>query len=164
MPLSIPPTPCLNHILSRIPSVLQGVPSLLQVCLLWFVPESPRCKHIFSFHFLSPKLKIFTGLLSQNRDAEAISILGKYHANGNTSDPLVVLEYQEIREAMILEKEIAGETSYLSLFKSTGNLKRMRIIIALGFFSQWSGNGLFSYYLNEIFQVCFCDFVSRSSF
>lgn len=57
---------------------------------------------------------------------------------------------------MILEKEIAGETSYISLFKSTGNLKRMRIIIALGFFSQWSGNGLFSYYLNEIFQVRGC--------
>jgi hypothetical protein len=91
--------------------------------------------------------------LSQNRDAEAIEILGKYHANGNTSDPLVVLEYQEIREALALEKEMAGETSYLSLFKSLGNLKRMRIIIALGFFSQWSGNGLFSYYLNEIFKV-----------
>lgn len=94
--------------------------------------------------------------MSQNRDAEAINILGKYHANGNPSDPLVVLEYQEIREAMILEKEIAGETSYLTLFKSAGNLKRMRIIIALGFFSQWSGNGLFSYYLNEIFQVSGC--------
>lgn len=119
----------------RIPSVLQALPSLIQVCLLWFVPESPRW------------------LLSQNRDAEAINILGKYHANGNTSDPLVVLEYQEIREALILEKEIAGEISYLSLFKSRGNLKRMRIIIALGFFSQWSGNGLFSYYLNEIFKT-----------
>ncbi|CAE6536276.1 unnamed protein product [Rhizoctonia solani] len=88
-----------------------------------------------------------------NRDAEAIEILGKYHANGNTSDPLVVLEYQEIREALILEKEMAGEVSYLSLFKSPGNLKRMRIIIALGFFSQWSGNGLFSYYINEIFKT-----------
>ncbi|CAE6472985.1 unnamed protein product [Rhizoctonia solani] len=118
---------------TRIPSLLQGVPSLIQVGLLWFVPESPRW------------------LLSQNRDAEAIEILGKYHANGNTSDPLVVLEYQEIREALILEKEIAGEVSYLTLFKSVGNLKRMRIIIALGFFSQWSGNGLFSYYINEIF-------------
>jgi hypothetical protein len=48
---------------------------------------------------------------------------------------------------------MAGEVSYFTLFKSVGNLKRMRIIIALGFFSQWSGNGLFSYYLNEIFQV-----------
>ncbi|KAG8679794.1 hypothetical protein FRC09_018708, partial [Ceratobasidium sp. 395] len=99
------------------------------------------------------ELSVPIGLLSQNRDAEAINTLGKYHANGNTSDPLVVLEYQEIREALALEKEIAGETSYLSLFKSTGNLKRMRIIIALGFFSQWSGNGLFSYYLNEIFKT-----------
>ncbi|ELU40693.1 hexose transporter [Rhizoctonia solani AG-1 IA] len=89
-----------------------------------------------------------------NRDAEAIEILGKYHANGNTSDPLVVLEYQEIREALILEKEISGEVSYFTLFKSVGNLKRMRIIIALGFFSQWSGNGLFSYYINEIFKAC----------
>ncbi|CAE6478061.1 unnamed protein product [Rhizoctonia solani] len=92
-------------------------------------------------------------LLSQNRDAEAIEILGKYHANGNTSDPLVVLEYQEIREALILEKEMAGEVSYFTLFRSVGNLKRMRIIIALGFFSQWSGNGLFSYYINEIFKT-----------
>ena len=28
----------------------------------------------------------------------------------------------------------------------------MRIIIALGFFSQWSGNGLVSYYLNKVFD------------
>ncbi|KAB5596153.1 Lactose permease [Ceratobasidium theobromae] len=124
-----------SYNLDRIPSVLQGLPSLIQVCLLWFVPESPRW------------------LLSQNRDSEAIEILGKYHANGNPSDPLVVLEYQEIREALALEKEIAGEITYMSLFKSRGNLRRMRIIIALGFFSQWSGNGLFSYYLNEIFKT-----------
>ena len=38
----------------------------------------------------------------------------------------------------------------------------MRIIIALGFFSQWSGNGLFSYYLNEIFQVR--DYVSERGY
>ena len=28
----------------------------------------------------------------------------------------------------------------------------MRIIVALGFFSQWSGNGLVSYYLNKVFN------------
>jgi hypothetical protein len=28
----------------------------------------------------------------------------------------------------------------------------MRIIIALAFFSQWSGNGLVSYYLNKVFD------------
>lgn len=29
----------------------------------------------------------------------------------------------------------------------------MRIIIALAFFSQWSGNGLVSYYLNKVFDT-----------
>jgi len=29
----------------------------------------------------------------------------------------------------------------------------MRVIIALGFFSQWSGNGLVSYYINIILEV-----------
>lgn len=28
----------------------------------------------------------------------------------------------------------------------------MRIIVALAFFSQWSGNGLVSYYLNKVFD------------
>jgi len=147
---------------TRIPSLLQGLPSLIQVCLLWFVPESPRCK-VLEQTLRTSIDEVITGLLSQNRDAEAIEILGKYHANGNTSDPLVVLEYQEIREALILEKEMAGEVSYLTLFRSSGNLKRMRIIIALGFFSQWSGNGLFSYYINEIFKVCGVNGVTNRS-
>ncbi|KZP15424.1 hypothetical protein FIBSPDRAFT_867167 [Athelia psychrophila] len=30
-----------------------------------------------------------------------------------------------------------------------GNRKRMRIVVALAFFSQWSGNGLVWYYLND---------------
>ena len=29
----------------------------------------------------------------------------------------------------------------------------MRIIVALAFFSQWSGNGLVSYYLNKVFDA-----------
>jgi MFS family permease len=32
-------------------------------------------------------------------------------------------------------------------------LKRLRIILALAFFSQWSGNGLVSYYLNRVFDA-----------
>lgn len=36
------------------------------------------------------------------------------------------------------------------MFNTPGNRKRMRIIIAIAFFSQWSGNGLASYYLNQI--------------
>jgi hypothetical protein len=43
--------------------------------------------------------------------------------------------------------------SYLSLFRTPGNRRRMRVIIALGIFSQWSGNGLVSYYINIVLEV-----------
>ncbi|KAG8912295.1 hypothetical protein FRC00_004838, partial [Tulasnella sp. 408] len=60
-------------------------------------------------------------------------------------------EYHEIKEAIELEEEI-GQISWLALFRTPGNRRRMRIIIALGFFCQWSGNGLVSYYINLILE------------
>lgn len=63
-------------------------------------------------------------------------------------DPLVQYEYNEIKAALAAEKEANATSSYKSLFTTRGNLRRMRIIIAIAFFSQWSGNGVVSYYLN----------------
>jgi len=116
----------------RIPSLLQALPSILQLILIWGIPESPRY------------------LVKKGKDERALRILTKYHANGNRDDPLIEFEYNEIKEAIALEERLAKSTSYLQLFNSKGNLKRMRIIIAIAFFSQWSGNGLISYYLNLI--------------
>jgi sugar porter (SP) family MFS transporter len=116
----------------RIPSVLQAVPSLLQVLCIWWVPESPRW------------------LISQGKDEQAIEVLAKYHANGNEHDPLVQYEYNEIKEALTLEKEISKSTSYVTLLATPGNRRRLRVIVGLGLFSQWSGNGLVSYYLSII--------------
>lgn len=49
----------------RLPSLLQGLPSAIQVCLLVFAPESPRW------------------LLSKGRDKQALQTLAYYHADGN---------------------------------------------------------------------------------
>lgn len=68
-------------------------------------------------------------------------------------DPLVQYEFEEIRAAIGLESTVASSVGYLSLFKSKGNLKRLRIIVAIAFFSQWSGNGLVSFYLNKVFDA-----------
>ncbi|EEB89192.1 hypothetical protein MPER_12736, partial [Moniliophthora perniciosa FA553] len=65
-------------------------------------------------------------------------------------DPLVRYEFEEIKAAIEFDRTVAANVGYKSLFTTKGNLKRMRIIIALAFFSQWSGNGLPSYYLNRI--------------
>ena len=49
----------------RIPSALQGVPSVLQFALVFFCPESPRF------------------LVSKGREEEALDTLAYYHADGN---------------------------------------------------------------------------------
>ena len=48
-----------------------------------------------------------------------------------------------------MEKQ-AQAFGYLDFFRTAGNRHRLLIIITIGIFSQWSGNGLVSYYLNII--------------
>jgi MFS family permease len=116
----------------RIPSILQALSSVIQIgCMFWIV-ESPRW------------------LVSKDRIDEARGIIIKYHANGDPSDPIVIVELEEIREALRLEKQINAGSSYLAFFQTKGNRLRFCIILAVGFFSQWSGNGLISYYLTLI--------------
>ncbi|KAF8591697.1 general substrate transporter [Ramaria rubella] len=116
----------------RIPSALQGIPSLIQLILIWWLPESPRY------------------LVSKGRRAEALQTLAYYHANGNDEDPLVEYEFEEIKAALLVERVVSSNVGWKSLFKTKGNRRRMRVIIAIAFFSQWSGNGLLSYYLAKV--------------
>lgn len=48
-----------------------------------------------------------------------------------------MFEYTQILSALRMEREIYRQTSYLTLFKTPGNRKRMLIVIAIGLFSQW---------------------------
>ncbi|KAF9787904.1 hexose transporter [Thelephora terrestris] len=119
----------------RIPSALQGIPSILQLALLWFGPESPRW------------------LMSKGREAEALQVLAYYHADGNKEDPLVQFEYEEIKAAIDLDRAVADTVGWMSLINTPGNRKRLTIVVAIAWFSQWSGNGLVSYYLNQVFET-----------
>ena len=116
----------------RIPSYLQGLSSVIQILSCYFIEESPRW------------------LVNNDREDKAKELIIKDHTNGDASDYMVLVELEEIREALRLEKEALETTSYMSFFKTKGNRHRFFIILAVGFFSQWSGNGLISYYLTLI--------------
>ncbi|PAV15208.1 hexose transporter [Pyrrhoderma noxium] len=118
----------------RLPSLLQGLPSAIQVLLVCFAPESPRW------------------LVAKGRDAQALKTLAYYHADGNENDPLVQYEFEEIKAAIGVERSVVSNVGW-SAFLKRGNLKRLRIIVAIAFFSQWSGNGLVSFYLNKVFDA-----------
>jgi MFS family permease len=98
-----------------------------------FLPESPRW------------------LIYKDRAEEALAILVKYHGNGNPEDELVQAEYFEIVETLRLEKETRSKGIKL-FFETKGNRRRLLILLSVGMFGQWSGNGLVSYYLAKILK------------
>ncbi|CAL1699477.1 unnamed protein product [Somion occarium] len=116
----------------RIPSILQGIVPGCQFLLIWFAPESPRF------------------LISKGKEAQALKILAYYHSDGDEQDPLVQFEFQEIKAAIDLDRTVSSNVGWKSLVATPGNRRRMVIIVAIAFFSQWSGNGLVSYYLKDV--------------
>ncbi|KAI0654387.1 hexose transporter [Cubamyces menziesii] len=124
-----------NHWSWRIPSLLQAIPSVFQFFLIWFVPESPRF------------------LISKGKEQQALHILAYYHADGDEQDPLVQYEFQEIKTAIRIDQETQKNVGWKALVATKGNRRRMLIIVAIAWFSQWSGNGLVSYYLNKVFDT-----------
>lgn len=113
---------------------LQVLPSLIQLCGIWWIPESPRY------------------LINKDRHEEALHILSKWHAGGDVNNATVQFEFREIKETIKIQKENERATSYRDFFRTKGNRWRLAIIISLGVISQYSGNALFSNYMDTIYQ------------
>ncbi|CEL03716.1 Putative Cellodextrin transporter CdtD [Aspergillus calidoustus] len=118
----------------RVPCLLQGAPSICQLVFIWMVPESPRW------------------LVSKGRIQEAKKVLAYVHAQGDEDDELVNVEFDEIQQTIAMEKELEGN-SWAEFWSTPGNRHRLIILVSIGFFSQWSGNGIVSYFLPEVLKL-----------
>jgi sugar porter (SP) family MFS transporter len=114
-------------------TLCQGVPSLIQIVFLKWVPESPRW------------------LIANERYEEALNILAKYHANGDRDNITVQFEWQEIKETLRLE-HAAAKSSYLDFMRTKGNRYRLMLLVAMGVISQYSGNAIISNYSNLLYN------------
>ena len=113
---------------------LQVVPSFIQFCGIWFLPESPRF------------------LINKDRHEEALRTLAEWHAGGDVNNATVQFEFREIKETIRIQKEIDQGTKFIDFFRTRGNRWRLAIIMSLGVISQYSGNAIFSNYMNVIYR------------
>lgn len=119
----------------RLPSLLQILLPALAFPGLFMAPESPRW------------------LVSMDRHEEAANSIAKHHAGGDLTSPLVQFENEEITNTIKTEQLAHANSSYADMLKTKGNRWRLLISATLGIYSQWSGNGVVSYYLALVLET-----------
>ncbi|RIB05796.1 sugar transporter [Gigaspora rosea] len=118
----------------QIPLGVQCIPAVLLAIGTTILPFSPRW------------------LLDHDRDDEALIVLSKLRANGDKNDPIVIEEFNEIKETVRFEREL-GAKSYLELVKRGPENIRKRVIlgVAIQAFQQLTGMNAIMYYAPQIF-------------
>lgn len=118
----------------RLPLLCQCFPAIILCSVVWFLPESPRW------------------LIANSRDDEARAILVKYHGNGDPSHPIVELEWEEMHRDIQTDASDKRWWDYSELFKTRSARRRMFMVILMGVFGQFSGNGL-GYFNLSIYEL-----------
>lgn len=119
----------------RTPSLLQLVPTMCQVIFMPWCPESPRW------------------LVSKDRHEEALEVIKKYHSEGDNGEEYVRLEYAEVQATLAQEKENVSRFVWADVFRDPPMRRRFLLAAVVGFFTQWSGNGLISFYMKKVLNL-----------
>lgn len=110
----------------------QFIPAFFLIIGLPFLPRSPRW------------------LAKVGRDREAIEVLARIQASGDTTDPLVIAEWEEISTTLLAERE-AGP-GWGKFFRN-GMWKRTMAGMSVQAWQQLAGANVMVYYLTYIAQM-----------
>ncbi|KAI8313113.1 Lactose permease [Colletotrichum sp. SAR11_240] len=95
----------------------------------------------------------FFWLMSRGRKDEARKVFADYHAGGDLNNPLVEFEMREVEQTLNAEAEAMSQSSWMELVRTPANRKRTLLAVIVGFFSQWNGVAVVSYYLTLVLNT-----------
>lgn len=116
----------------RIPLGIQIVPAALLSGLIFLFPESPRW------------------LISQGQLERGLQTLARLHANGNTSDPWILAEFEQIKTQVAAEKE-HNQVKFHQWITDKSNFRRLLLACAMQAATQMTGVSAIQYYSVTIF-------------
>lgn len=112
---------------------IQGIPGLILLASLFFFPESPRW------------------LAGKERWEECLDTLALIHGNGDRNNPVVQVEFEEVREAARVAHE-AKDISFFALF-GPRIWKRTVCGMSVQMWQQLLGANVSMYYVIYIFEM-----------
>jgi MFS family permease len=112
----------------RLPSLLQGIFSVLCITLLFFTPESARWLEQHGLH------------------EDAIVALAQTHSNGAVDHPAVQLHMLEISQTLEFERD-RKPYNVAQVMSDKNSLRRIFLACTVAVFCMLCGNNIVSYYL-----------------
>ena len=88
--------------------------------------------------------------MANDRHEEALNVMAKYHGEGDRNSAIVQLEYREMMEDISITGSDKRWWDYRQLVNNPEVRYRSMLVVAMGFFGQWSGNGPVSYYYPQM--------------
>lgn len=118
----------------RFPLAFQMVFAIILGVASFILPESPRW------------------LQAHGKEEDCKVVLARLWADGDTSHPRCIAEWEEIRDGIELERR-EGVSSYVELFKKGKMNNRYRVLLGMGgqLIQQFGGINVISYYLTDVF-------------
>ncbi|PQE07896.1 lactose permease protein [Rutstroemia sp. NJR-2017a WRK4] len=116
----------------RIPIWCQLISSGFVAIFVWWLPESPRW------------------LMAQDNADEAVKVLARYHGEGSSDHPLVLLQLKEMQQQIGHNDSDKRWWDYSELVNTHSARHRLICVLGMATFGQLSGNSVTSYYLPEM--------------